>query len=343
MYSQNTVFNNLDFYFVLAAILFGVGTLFWRRFSIGQLLSRTPPAPDAVEGAAILAYYTAGHSLFNVKRGNLDGMKYSFMITGPGGRSTVRDNGYVDESAVIYTLDLPFNTETHLVGLSKKFKIDRVQFEAFLLANSLVKITLEGDFPDYFDLYAKKDQDFQVRYVLDPEAMAFVVDYSRSHFWEINDAELYFVNPDPNQDSTDILKESQRFVEQIKPALLPGDPNAPTVHHEVPYGEYDGPPLPCPRCKKTMTLTDTWQVCPDGQGILINGRNLKRLNNHELRIQLPAISKTQHSRIICPNCHNPMVSVAFDGSKDLRIDSCEHCPFRWLDADDISQLTAKKT
>lgn len=332
----------IDFYFFAALLIFVIGGVVWRKFSVGRLLDRTPPDTADTEGSAILSFYTAGHSLFNVKHGKLNGMRYSFLLTGPSDSPYARSNDFVDESAVIYTLELPFNTQTHLLGLSKEFKVDRVQFEAFLQANGMKKVTLEGDFPDYFDIYATEGQDFEVRYVLDPEAMGFVVDYCHSHFWEINNAELYFVSTRATQDSTAILEESQKFMEQIKPALLPGSPNAPAVHHDAPYGEYDGPALECPLCRKTMTMTDDWQACPDGHGILINGRDLTRLHDHKLQVELPAGSSKTHRQLKCPNCHNPMVPVAFVGRKDLQIDSCEYCPFRWLDADDVAYLNIRR-
>src|SRR5665213_2154042 len=313
----------------------------WRKYSLGRFVDNEPSGlADSPANSVILSYYTAGHSVINANRGKLDDMSYSLYATGPQDNRATGSVPYVEEDAAIYALDLPFNTESHFVGLSKQHKLNRLQFESFLKSSGMEKVVLEGDFPDYFDIYAAKDQQFEVRTVLNPEAMSFVVDYCQSHFWEINDSELYIVatsTDKSNSGNPSIIEESQQFVRQIKPALLPGEPGAPAVHHEVPYGEYDGPALPCPICQQTMTMSDAWQACPAGDGILINGRNLERLHRHDLKIPSLDAKDTPHKQLTCPNCHNPMITTNYEGS-NIQIDSCEHCPFRWLDASDLALL-----
>lgn len=332
--------SNEQFYFLIAVLVVaGIGALWSRRISIIR-----PPAsqdlPDVSDSSsAILAYYTAGHNLANIKRDLLNGMHFSLYITTPG---ITEGQGFVAENALIYALDLPFNTETHLVGLSKQFSaVDRLQFASFLKANGMVRISLEGDFSDYFDLYAAQGQDIQARYVLNPEAMEFVVDYCRSHFWEISSSELYIAVTPEDRGDDDIVQASQQFVQHIRPALLPGDPGAPIVRHEAPYGEYDGPALPCPICNKTMRLTDNYQVCASGHGVLLNGKDLEQVHSRKLIITLPDGQQQNHGLLTCPNCKNPMVQTNYEETK-IRIEYCEHCPFRWLDRDAMTQLSSGK-
>ncbi len=331
-----------DFIWQLAIVGGLLIYIFWRKFSLGRLVGdRSTIPPDSPASSAIISYFTAGHGLINVNRGKLGDMSYALYATTPEGPTAAKSLAYVEEDAAIYVLDLPFNTESHFIGLSKDHRLNRLQFENFLQANNMEKVVLEGDFPDHFDMYAAPGQQFQVRYVLDPEAMAYVVDYCRSHFWEINNAELYFVVTNADAEGLSIVEQSQKFVTQIQPALLPGQPGAPVVHHEVPYGTYEGPALRCPICQKPLVLHDAWQACPDNHGILISGRHLARLHAGELQIpSLTTGADTPHGQLTCPNCHNLMVNTSYEGGQ-VKIDSCEHCPFRWLDASEIPLLIPK--
>lgn len=325
----------MDILIFILAVGLSLLTVMWKRFSLNRLLIRRAVPVDSPDDSAIIAYYTAGHMVAGANRSKLNGMKYSTYLTLPAA-----DAVYDDGTAAIVALDLPFNTEVHLLGLTKEHGIDRVQFEAFLGANGMEKVELEGDFPDYFDIYAAPGQEAAVRLVLNPESMAYVVDYCRTHFWEINCSELYIVASENDRKGDNFIADSQCFIEQIKPALLPGQVGAASVHHAVPYGEYDGPPLPCPLCQKIMVQTDNWFACPDGHGVLIDGADIIRLRDHTLDINLTAAKTAEHGIIPCPNCHNQMTLVNYQDS-GVEIDSCEHCPYRWLDAPEVTALGSK--
>ncbi|HET6924862.1 MAG TPA: zf-TFIIB domain-containing protein [Candidatus Saccharimonadales bacterium] len=321
---------------LVIVIATGIGAFLWRRFSIRGLLSRGDSLAGSPDDSAIIAYYTAGNLLTAAGRSKLNGMKYSSYVVMPDG-----DGTYVDDVSAIIALDLPFNTSVHLVGLSKQHRIDRVAFADFLRANGMEAVELEGDFPDYFELYAAKGQQVSARQIMNPRSMQFAIDYCRSHFWEVNASELYVVATGHDKQHDSIIDDSQRFVSLLRPALLPGQPGAAPVHHEVPYGEYDGPPLPCPICRQAMRITDNWQRCPAGHGILLDGKDLVRLRHGRLKIDNDPKSAAPHEQLICPNCHNPMVHVDYQDS-GVVIDSCEHCPFRWLDADEVTAIEARE-
>jgi Zn-finger nucleic acid-binding protein len=234
-----------------------------------------------------------------------------------------------------------------MIGLSKDHKLNRVMFADFLEGHGMERVTLEGNFSSYFDIYAAKGQQVAVRQTLEPDAMAFVVDYCRSHFWEINSSELYIVatDSDPSKgEKITLLDQSQKFIDEIKPALLPGQPGAAAIHHEIPYGEYDGPSLLCPICQKTMTLVGNSHICPDGHGILVTGAVLDKLHDNELDLKLDIDpSKTaEHKQLTCPNCHNPMEPTQYQGGA-VQIDSCTNCPYRWLDAGEVAKIQIPKT
>jgi hypothetical protein len=307
-----------------------VGAAYLRTRSIGR------GVPDASDTSAIIAFYTAGHNLINAGTGTVDAMHYGMYLTLPAEKQY--GEAFVDGSAVIYVLDLPFNTQVHLLGLSKRYELDRLRFEAFIKTTGLAKTDLEGDFPDHFDIWAGGDQGFQVRYVLDPDAMTFVEKYCSSHFWELHDSELYFVVTDDVIGNPDFITESQQFVAAIRPALPPSDPTAPLVHHEVPYDIYDGPPLNCPVCAQQMELRDgCWFRCVQGHGALLTGRELVRLEKQLLLIAADAMKAVHHGPLICPHCSHPMELVHYQDGP-VEIDSCTNCAFRWLDADEIGQI-----
>jgi Zn-finger nucleic acid-binding protein len=352
---------NSVYIIILILIIVGIAVKrsFW-RYSLRRPSTEFADSAGSDSDSEIISFYSAGHTLANAGQGELNSMRYtiyesipiaptedsvasglSAMLSRNPGAHDDRPLAYVNSLATVFALDLPFNTQTHLLGLSTEHGIDRLQFENFMKANGLVKVVLEGDFRDYFDIYAAPGQDVAVRTVLNPETMDFVVDYCRTHFWEINASTLYIVASESDKGADDIVGKSQQFVQQVKPALLPGDPGAAPVHHETPYGEYDGPALLCPICQKTMTQTDNWQACPDGHGVLLNGRDLIRLHQHNLTIPSDAAKAQQHGSLSCPNCHSQMESVNYEET-GVTIESCPTCPFRWLDADAMIKLASSQ-
>jgi len=169
--------------------------------------------------AMIMAYYTKGHSLMNVSAGQADGMAYSAFLTTKMQQGTYKDEQNTDAEAIIYNLHLPFNTQGHLIGISKKYAVSGEFLESFLIQSGMEEIVLEGDFVDAFKLYAADNQDVIARYILDPAAMAFVMDYCANNFWEIAGTEMYFVAESSQKGGMDILKSTAQFVQEIKPAV----------------------------------------------------------------------------------------------------------------------------
>ena len=199
----------------------------------------------------LLAYYTKGHDLLNAANGEMGGMFYDIYITT---RSRLRNEPWASAGTIIYRLDLNFNTNAHLIGISNKTKGILPEIEMYIASNKLEKVDLEGDFTNYFNLYALSDQKMQARYVFDPAAMAYVVDYCQEFFWEIINDEIYFV-AEHTQDSTKMVNSSIDFVKQIEPAIKRQFPDATDKikqRRRTHKNEKIGAPLACPICKSTM-------------------------------------------------------------------------------------------
>lgn len=323
---------------MLVVAIIVIGVALWRKFSLRRFVpGDNATLPDSPSDSAIISFYSAGHLLARAGSGTLDDMRFASYVTTPAMDTS---NAFTGGFAIINVLDLPFNTDTHMIGLSKQHGIDRVAFANFVQANGMERVELEGDFSDYFDLFAAKGEQIDVRSVLAPDAMAYVVDYCGQHFWEINRAEMYFVGSTEDKAAGDIFQEARDFVGKIKPALKPGQPGAPVVHHEVAYGEYDGPPLKCPICSEPMASNNLWHVCPDAHGVLISGRELIGVRNGTIKIPVSVDKAVEHGALTCPNCQHPMSLVDYEGT-GVEIDSCENCPYRWLDANEIDRLVSK--
>lgn len=300
--------------------------------------SSTKNRSQQTNRALILSYYTKGYELKLINRDSIENMNYSIYTTS----SFVNQNPdepiqtNTEPGAMIYNLALPFNTQAHIVGISKKYTISNFLIQDYMLLHDLEGINLEGNFSDEFAIYARKDQGSITQYILDPAAMAFISDYCKNNFWEIVGDEMYIVSGADQQNGMIFLKDSLEFVRQIKPALIKTQSGEEPVHHELPYGVYDGGELPCPLCNKPMTVKEKWLECPDHDGILINGRYLVEM--HDKKLQPPVSSAPkQHGDIKCPSCQSAMQRVNYQNN-NIFIDTCPNCPFRWLDSDEAVKI-----
>ena len=253
-------------------------------------------------------------------------------------RSFKIDGG--SRSATMFSVYLPFKTKVHLLGITKRddmsqFRIDKV--------NSVMEpVSLEGDYDKYFTLYAEKNTQMEARYVLDPKAMAFTIDFCKSHSWEIRESELYFVQEDvPNLkgDDTSMWDDINQFIKEIKPAVT-----TPLSDEELrirnPYGsavrQEDN--ITCPVCDvKLIETSDEVYECSSGHGCLLHGSDLIKLRKKELKLKHTKESKstTNHKNIICPSCGETMEKVSYAMTPTL-IDSCSNCQFRWLDGGELT-------
>lgn len=239
-----------------------------------------------------------------------------------------------ESSALIYRVELPFSSNIHLMNITNTSGADRPDPTG--IYSLMERVELEGDYHNYFSLYCQKGMQQQARYVLDPKAMAFVIDFCQSHHWELINNELYFLQQsgtEAAEDPTAMYTDIDTFIQEIKPAVA-----KPLSENEIalatPYGKNRRDDLLCPVCQRTMTNMDAYFSCPQGDGILVMGNKLKSLLKSK-KLSKPPGSSKQTRQLNCPSCRQNMVHVAYNAS-DTYIDSCSNCPYRWLDVTDLA-------
>jgi hypothetical protein len=82
---------------------------------------------------------------------------------------------------------------------------------------------LEGDFSQYFRLYVDESDQTNLRQVLDPAIMAYLIDYCKEYDWELTGRQLIILQPDKiqtNSDGTGLIEDATIFATKILPSLL---------------------------------------------------------------------------------------------------------------------------
>ena len=253
-------------------------------------------------------------------------MHFTYCVTGVSLFSTNQTRG-------MYSIELPFTSGVHLLGCAtdSDMKID-IQ----TLGSSMERVELEGDYSNYFTLYADKKQDAKNQYVLDPKAMLFTVDFCRNYNWEIIDDTLYFMNYS-QLPSLDIVDE---FVSQIRPAVeTPSDRRA--NPYRMSYTDFSGRTILCPLCSVELKEDEQWLECPNEHGGLVTGSQLMKLRqNLDANEHITAIDNgtaVGHAAIVCPYCSSKMEATKYQ-STNTEIDVCTKCMFRWVDSGELKLL-----
>lgn len=292
------------------------------------------------EASLVMSFFVQGYKLQPIKRSTIQNITINIFLTSDENSKNYGDPN-TESGVFIYKLELPFFSSGHIIGISKKSKIERFFLESYLEAHGLIEIKLEGNYPNFFSIYASPGQEIISRYILDPKAMAFTLDYCTNFFWEIIGDEMYFVKTQSIKGESNILQDSIKFVEQIRPATADSVNNQKLVKHEAPYGEIGNKPLNCPICKTVMTVMKYWYACKNQHGILIQGKDLINFKKGQLKINESTQASTSHKTIVCPNCKQEMKPVNYL-RKGIIIDSCTNCVFRWLDAGEAKKLSQPK-
>lgn len=222
MLETNAVNDSLQTLIILC--IFIIGAYIYKKLTISHRAKNNITNPT--NRALIMSYYSKGYDLKLATNDSINGMNYSIFITTEHFNLNPEEKAdtNTEPGATIYNLMLPFNTDAHIVGLSKKYAINSALIGEYMLINDLEQISLEGSFSDDFSIYARRGQGSITQYILDPAAMAFITDYCKDNFWEIFNNKMYIIN-DPNQsDGMLFLDTSLEFVRQIKPALIKSTP-----------------------------------------------------------------------------------------------------------------------
>lgn len=239
----------------------------------------------------------------------------------------------------VYSVELPFTSGVHLLGIPKKGE----DFDISTWGSVMEPVELEGDYPDYFSLYADKGEQMESRFVLDPKAMQFTVDFCKEFSWEIVDDALYFASE--NRPASFGLID--QFVKEIRPALETKSDRTATPQMTMPYAHFEGRSMNCPICSKRLIPSEEWLGCPDGHGVLVTAVQLSDLRNiedndnnnevEELNVEHSGHNPVGHTELQCPYCQNTMKSTPF-AFTNVQIDVCPKCMFRWLDAGEAKRL-----
>lgn len=290
-----------------------------------------------VKSSLLFAHLTNGNDILAVDRGAINGMHYAMYAT-VASRNNMQQ-GVAASGAILYVLELPFNTQGHLVGISNKYHSTKSSSIDFVKQSGLTEVNLEGDFNNYFKLYSPEGQKIQARYIFDPAAMQYVVDFCSEFNWEIVYDELIFT-ASHGQSGQGLAKNSTEFINQIKPALIKEFTSKEAIKRKTPYGEWRGNPMPCPICQVPMEYKVNWHECPSGHGRLLHAQKLLGFRRGKLK-NTPNIENTEiierQTALVCPHCSNKMIEMQY-AKRGLMIDSCPKCPYRWLDAGELVRI-----
>jgi Zn-finger nucleic acid-binding protein len=282
--------------------------------------------------SVLFSYYSEGTSLHKLIDGTLNN-ELTYRAFTAENKQKVMGN---PDLAVIYIVQLPFASKIHLLGIPKN--TNAIMLNPAQKNGTMEKVSLEGNYDQVFQLYAGKGMQSESRYVLDPEAMEFTIDFCQSQNWEIVGNELYFVvtgamKNAPN-DETGILEDAVLFIEEIRPKIE-RPLNSEELRKITPYGQNHRKDVQCPLCRAHMHDKKTYYECPEGHGVLVSGGMLGKLVNGEERLNLTRSNYLKHDgELICPSCQNPMTRTQY-AHKKMQIDSCTNCAYRWLDAGEL--------
>lgn len=253
-------------------------------------------------------------------------LSYLYIVT----ESSVSVFNFEDTLGVC-AVELPFVSGVHLVGVPTNISV----LKWHLRIGNYEAVELEGNFNNIFSLFAEPRQQSQARYVLDPAAMVFVMDFCSKYVWEIIDDTLYFVseNTVPTLDTVD------EFVRQIRPAIeVPSDRARNPA--KLPYTNGFGRKLHCPRCAEKLVLGRAWMACPNGHGFLLSGSQLIDERESSDTVEYDPAAAAQNmidEHLTCPYCGGAMQKNRYQ-TGNLVIDVCTQCPHRWLDGPEIKPI-----
>lgn len=241
----------------------------------------------------------------------------------------------------IYAIILPFDTDTHLLGIPTANDFIRIMPTVSTL---LEELDLEGDYGSYFHAYVEQGGQSVARYLLDPEAMLYSTMFLKSCIWEIIDRTLLLLDDSLLPD----LEVIDQFIANITPATAP----TPALSVQVIASTEETRPyrgtLFCPLCHGSLSLGKNWLTCTAGHGYLLTGAQLlqTRRDSSSFAKQLSTImgrvpkfytpgEPITHSTIKCPNCTNEMQPLNYQDTNIL-IDVCRSCPYRWIDVNELN-------
>ncbi len=222
--------------YIFAGVLL-LGLLGWllRRW----LNNRSSQASvDYTDLSLIMTLYTMGVDVQKISEGQIADYHYLLLVTTPIVVPPVADYQIGGPTApfraplpqgvlrapvgqAILSVDLPVKSRVHFAGFNLQDPMLTGLLGNTSLDNQLTRVQLEGDFPDYFRLYCDKGKEVELRQVLDPIRMEFLVDFCQKFNWELIESSLYFVQSDTSKGAGGevMIRAAEEFVQKILPTL----------------------------------------------------------------------------------------------------------------------------
>ncbi len=113
------------------------------------------------------------------------------------------------------------NAEIHVVAIGDQSKLSLPLTEK-VQNKYLTPVSLEGDFPDYFHLYCSPDKQIELREILAPDIMAFLVDFCRVYDLEVFDDTMYVSQANIDRQNTEqdpLVSAVEDLIRHIGPTL----------------------------------------------------------------------------------------------------------------------------
>ena len=229
------------FFGAIAAIKWGYNHFGYSKSELQEI---------AQNSSLLISMYVNNAELTPISDGSLDGMTYHLMVplpaqntpntagfgriygnnmpyeVGQAAGAIWKDHEEVSSTSnMIFLLDLPTPSLVHIAGIGIKTMTNKERLLKSTVDNALERVNLEGDFPDYFWLFCSHGYDIELRQVLDPATMQFLVDFCQKLDWELVGSSLYFISNGSNQKSdsgqsnTVMVEDAQNFAKRVLPVL----------------------------------------------------------------------------------------------------------------------------
>ena len=222
---------------VVAAIIIPLLYRWWRKREANKFV---------VDAPLLMGIYTEGMRLTKMTDGILGVYPYTLMMTEPIERkvpdgpveysgdgnsmvgqavanAAISAHNMSNAGKVILALTLPVKSPVHITCIGINDDKTRAIFSGQIAGCNLEDVGLEGNFPDYFNLYCDSNHQVEVREVLDPTAMAFFIDFCQHEDWELFEDTLYFagnnINSAKNHDGSTMVEDAENFVQKALPVL----------------------------------------------------------------------------------------------------------------------------
>ncbi len=143
-------------------------------------------------------------SLTSLHKGVIEGYVYNLIVG--------------SNAKIFVYVQLRANTKIHIVALGDKSGLKNVELKS-QLGDNLTKVDLEGNFPDYFEMYCSPIAEIELLQLFDPEDMAYFVDFCRAYDFELYKDTIYIsqaANAHDEKDNTTLISDIEAVLKNNK-------------------------------------------------------------------------------------------------------------------------------